>query len=67
MSSQNLRQIDTLPTRRRHVANMSPTFPAKVSEGAQQVAPTQQTISSTILKLIDTLISEGAQFDSNLY
>jgi hypothetical protein len=31
-----------------------------VSEGAQQVAPTQQTISSTILKLIDKLISEGA-------
>jgi hypothetical protein len=31
-----------------------------VSEGAQQVAPTQQTVSSTILKLIDKLISEGA-------
>ena len=29
MSSQNLRQIDTSPTCRRHVADMSPTFPAK--------------------------------------
>jgi hypothetical protein len=38
-----------------------------VSEGARQVASTQQTASSTILKLIDKLISEGAQFDSNLY
>jgi hypothetical protein len=37
-----------------------------VSEGAQQVAPTQQATSSTILKLIDSLISKGAQFDSNL-
>ncbi len=37
-----------------------------VSEGARQVAPTQQATSSTILKLIDALISEGAQFDSNL-
>ena len=38
-----------------------------VSEGARQVAPAQQAASSTILKLIDTLISEGARFDSNLY
>jgi hypothetical protein len=37
-----------------------------VSEGARQVAPTQQAASSTILKLIDALISEGARFDSNL-
>ena len=38
-----------------------------VSEGARQVAPAQQAASSTILKLIDALISEGARFDSNLY
>jgi len=40
-----------------------------VSDGARQVAPAQQAASSTILKLIDALplISEGAQFDSNLY
>ena len=38
-----------------------------VSEGARQVAPAQLAASSTILKLIDALISEGARFDSNLY
>jgi hypothetical protein len=31
-----------------------------VSEGARQVATAQQAASSTILKLIDALISEGA-------
>jgi hypothetical protein len=30
-----------------------------VSEGARQVAPAQQAASSTILMLIDALISEG--------
>ena len=38
-----------------------------VSEGARQVAPVQQAASSTILKLIDALISEVARFGSNLY
>jgi hypothetical protein len=38
-----------------------------VSEGALQVAPAQLAASSTILKLIDALISEGARLDSNLY
>jgi hypothetical protein len=38
-----------------------------VSEGARQVAPAQLAASSTILKLIDALISEGARFNSNLY
>jgi hypothetical protein len=38
-----------------------------VSEGALQVAPAQLAASSTILKLIDALIYEGAQFDSNIY
>ena len=38
-----------------------------VSEGALQVAPAQLAASSTILKLIDALISEGARLNSNRY
>jgi hypothetical protein len=38
-----------------------------VSEGAQQVAPAQQAASSTILQLIDVLVSEGAIFAPHIF